>query len=201
MSAHRMNGLIAAIVIGTLACFSAAARAGLGPLESLVVNQSAHNVTFTIDFGHAPDFYTTDSFGRPADSFQINIAPLNGNPAAFPSVVVRGDEIQYTNGIVVRNATPPSSDPHSGGWGSVRGTVPYILNGNEITFSDGFGQLEAPKGQFSYDLYTLHYGTTVGQTQGQSVPLPAPATVGLGMLLVLGIAMTFGRNRVLAAMR
>src|ERR1035437_9322593 len=98
------------------------------------------NVTFTLQFNRAPEFFTCDQYGRQADAFQFYIATSTNIPVFYPprpyASLIRGGEINFDNAIVIRNDGPPDdNDPHSGGWGSIRGSVPYTLNANILTFS------------------------------------------------------------------
>jgi hypothetical protein len=53
---------------------------------------------------------------------------------------------------------PDNSDPNSGGWGTIRGSVPFTLDGNILTFSSPLSLISDhiakgnTKGIFSYDL-------------------------------------------------
>src|SRR5258708_7613266 len=71
-------------------------------------------VTFTLTFNHPPDLLTADTIGRQADSFQFFIS----------TTVVRGEEIHIAGDVRVRDQSPSSGDPDSGGWGALRGSVP-----------------------------------------------------------------------------
>jgi hypothetical protein len=120
-------------------------------------------VTFRIVFDQVPDFFTTDSFGRQADSFQYFIV---GNPSLpYPSnydSIIRGEEIHWTIDLIpIRNAFPPDySDPRSGGWGTVRGEVPYTLNGSTLTFAAPLSLISnrTDASNISYHLETYAYG-------------------------------------------
>src|SRR5580698_9922011 len=94
MSRRNLFPIVAAFCVFLLG--AASARAGLSGWESVSVNHAAADATFSINFGHAPNFTTTDANGRLADSFQILIAadPTGPNPFVFPTTVVRGDEIR-----------------------------------------------------------------------------------------------------------
>ncbi len=125
------------------------------------------SMDFIVIFNHTPDFTTLDSNGRPQDSFQIYIAynPATANPVSSPDVLVRGDEIHLAHAIRIRNARPPVADPHAGGWGSIRGTVPFhvvtLTNGNALlTFSVPFPMLGIT-GQFAWTLETYNFGAQV----------------------------------------
>jgi hypothetical protein len=187
---------IVAVMAGLLA-LAAPAGAGVSVLDmSLTVDKTASDATFTIDFPHAPDFFTVDSHGRVADSFQINIsADIKGNPQLNPTTVVRGDEIHFANALRIRDGSPPVSDPQSGGYGAIRGTVPYSLNGTVLTFTTPLGLINAPNGTFSYYAYTLSNGVTAAQSEARSVPLPSALQPGM-MMLGLGIVLVMcGRWR------
>ena len=123
---------------------SSAARADVPatPGELLALSQSAASatgqVTFTLTFNRPPDFQTVDSLDRQADAFQYYIV---GDPSLpypyFYDTIIRGEELHLTSPVLrVRNATPSDpTDPAAGGWGTVRGVVPYQLNGDVLTFS------------------------------------------------------------------
>jgi hypothetical protein len=143
------------------------------PLRIVATDFTA-TMHFVLVFSQTPDFTTLDSQGRPQDSFQIFIAfnPATPNPANPQSVdvLVRGDEIHIANALRIRNARPPVADPNAGGWGSIRGTVPYHLrtqpNGAAVlTFSAPF-HLLGITGQFAWALETYNFGAQVDQRQG-----------------------------------
>src|ERR1017187_137089 len=124
-----------------LATFNAVAY-GTFTLEAGSVSDidNARNVTFTLQFSRAPDFVPLDAYERQADAFQFFIATSTNIPLYYPprpyASLIRGGEINFDNAIVIRNDGPPDdNDPHSGGWGSIRGSVPYTLNANILTFS------------------------------------------------------------------
>ena len=189
MSGQKCFSIVA--VLGALFVGASAARGGVSASwESLSVNQAAGSATFTLDFGHTPDFFTTDSAGRPADSFQIEISAANSSISSASSLttIVRGDEIHYANALVIRDATPPLlTDPHAGGWGAIRGTVPYTITGPDLTFTAPLTLLGAPNGQFSYRAFTLAHGVIQNETEAQSVPLPSAAWAGL-VTLAMGFS-------------
>lgn len=142
------------------------------PLKILGTDFTA-TMHFIIIFNETPNFTTLDSQGRPQDSFQIYIAfnPAAA-PVANPDVLVRGDEIHIANAIRIRDAQPPVTDPNAGGWGAIRGTVPFRVrsqsNGTAVlTFSAPFALLGI-KGQFAWVLQTTNFGAQVDQTKGVS---------------------------------
>ena len=169
--------LTTAIVGAALALPGSAARAATPatPGELMALSQSAvydpatGQVTFTLTFNRAPDFQSVDELDRPADSFQYFIV---GDPSlSYPNnydTIIRGEELHISSPVLrVRNATPtdPTDPPSvSGGWGTVRGVVPYQLNGNVLTFSTPLALISdhSADGHFTYDLIITQYG---GQTQ------------------------------------
>ncbi len=153
---------------------TAGARADTAtPGEFLVTGQSAifdpgtGQVSFKLIFNRPPDFQTVDSIGRPADAFQYQVI---GNPGLlYPrnyDSIIRGDELSLDPSMLrIRNAYPSDpSDPDAHGWGSIRGKVPYQLDGNVLTFSTPLGMISdhSTDGLFSYLLDIVQYG---GSTQ------------------------------------
>jgi hypothetical protein len=190
--ANTMVTMFAFVLFGGGALATATARADVratpGELlalsESAVFDPATGQVTFTLTFNRPPDFQTTDSVGRQADSFQYYIV---GDPSLpYPSnydTIVRGEELHLTSDVLrVRNATPSDpTDPASGGWGTVRGVVPYQLNGNVLTFSTSLGLISdhSVDGHFSYDLLIAQYGGLTQFFSGlESAVRPRPAAKG-----------------------
>lgn len=162
-------------------------KGGIAPLtQSMKIDKADGLATFTIDFSHTPDLTTIDSKGRPADSFQIEIA-ASPAPAADQfgvlTTVIRGDEIQF-GGLPIRAASPPdAADPHSGGWGAVRGTIPYKIDGDTLSFSAPLSTLGVGNQPFDYRAFTLSYGVIEAQADSIAAPLPS----GLAATLVMGV--------------
>ena len=171
--------------------------------SSVVVSRPQQTATFDLLFNHAPDFYALDSAGRPQDSFQYFINPdwsgntqnLQLNLGQFRDVV-RGDEIHTSGKLLIRDAAIPSNpDPTSGGWGPVIAAEPFQVKGDNLTFTATFKDLRAPKGTFSYEVYTTHFGGTVSTVQGWAVPLPPAVWTGLAMLGGMGALMGLRKMR------
>jgi hypothetical protein len=144
--------------------------------ESAVVNENTKEVLFTINFNKTPDFLSTDEFGRQADSFQYFIEadgkfPIwRGSPYYSElDAIVRGEEIHVAGTVRFRKALPSSSDPNSGGWGDIRGSVPYNLNGNTVSFSAPPQLLGDSDGFFSYGLEWYEFGASSGFIENKSV--------------------------------
>ena len=145
------------------------------PLK-IVGTDFAATMHFSLHFNETPNFTTLDSNGRPQDSFQIFIAfnPATPNPANPQSadVVIRGVEIHIANAIRIRDARPPVADPNAGGWGAIRGAVPYHVktepNGTaRLTFTASFSVLGIV-GQFGWVVETYNFGALADQRQGVS---------------------------------
>jgi hypothetical protein len=214
MVSHRLLCLLSSAVAGfVLAGRPASLAAGTvsmgtadsSPLEivdsSVSLDLAARTATFDLQFNHAPDFHTLDSAGRVEDSFQYFINPnwsgntqnLQLNYGQF-SDVVRGDEIHTSGKLLIRDATaPPNPDPNSGGWGPVVAALPFHVKGDSLAFTATFSDLRAPKGTFSYEVYTTHFGGTVSTLQSWAVPMPPAAWSGLAMLGAMG-ALTGARK-------
>jgi hypothetical protein len=179
--------LTTAIVGAALALPSPSSAQPPPPAEFLVLSESTifdpatGQVTFTLTFNRPPDFQTVDSIGRQADSFQYFIV---GDPSLpYPSnydAIIRGEELHLSGDVLrVRNSGPtdPTVPPSvSGGWGTVRGMVPYQLNGDVLTFSTPLGLISdhSVDGHFSYDLMILQYGASTQFFPSESVVGPGP---------------------------
>ena len=171
---------------------AALARGGIRIVsQSADVNLAAGDAAFTLVFDSPPDFRTRDVLGRPADSFQYEIAPgttdINQLPFTNISAVIRGDEIGDSDLIPVRNGVADGSDPNpaAGGWGTVRGELPFVLVGERLTFTAPLSVLDAPAGVFSYRVFTTSYGRTTSVASAAVIPLPAADWTGGTMLLAL----------------
>ncbi|HWE93056.1 MAG TPA: hypothetical protein VG269_03715 [Tepidisphaeraceae bacterium] len=188
MSYRRIALVI--VVAGVLGWAGNRAQAGVSVLsQSVSVDPAMADATFTLSFPHPPDFVSADIHGRPADSFQYEIA---GDPAPDSAAlgnltaIIRGDEIHATGALNVRSAFPPDlSDPNSGGWGSVIGTVPFKVMGDKLSFTVPLSELGAPDGNFAYRAFTMEFGATQAVAEAQAVPLPPAAWAGLGMLAIV----------------
>jgi hypothetical protein len=168
--------------------------------ETANVSLNSQLVSFTIEFSEVPDFFTVDFVGRAANSFQYFLNFRNGNfPFGIPSqegsldVLIRGEEIKISGDVRIRNAFPSSfpDDPNSGGWGSIRGSVPFLLNSKKLDFNVPLGILGDTDGLFTYDLETYEFGGMSSRIHGQKshiVAVPEPLNVmGIPVALVFGI--------------
>jgi hypothetical protein len=177
--------LIVAVVVGMALALPGVADAqapgGLTVLsDSAVYDPVTGQVTFTLVFNRRPDFETEDEFGRRADSFQYYIVGDPGLPyPANYDAIIRGDEIGLTSGLLpIRKPLPPDPDPVSGGWGPVRGVVPFSLEENILTFSASLGLISdhSVDGHFAYELLLTQYGATSQFLQSESVVRPSRLT-------------------------
>jgi hypothetical protein len=169
----KLKLILTTAIVGTALALPSTPNAAPGDLmalsESAVFDPATGQVTFTLTFNSPPDFQTVDSLGRQADSFQYYII---GDPSLpypyYYDTIIRGEELHLSSPVLrVRNATPtdPTDPPSvSGGWGTVRGVVPYQLTGNVLTFSTPLGLISdhSADGHFTYDLILTQYG---GETQ------------------------------------
>lgn len=144
--------------------------------ESAVVNNKTQEVLFTINFNKPPDFFSVDEFGRQADSFQYFIEAsgtfpiFRGSPYySEVDTIIRGEEIHVGGNIRFRGTGSSSNNPTSGGWGNLRGSVPYILNDNTLTFSAPLRILGDSDGFFSYRLEWYEFGSGVDFKENKSV--------------------------------
>ena len=185
----RVLTLVGALVVG----IAAPTRAGFQLVsQQAEVDLRQHEATFFLTFTQPPDFHTRDALGRLANSFQYEIRPTTGN-AVVPDIplidvrsVVRGDEISG-NMLPVRNGieTARDTNPAAGGWGSVRGSVPFTLSANRLTFTAPLQLLDAPSGDFAYRVFTTEYGLTTSAVTGAAVPLPPAAWMAFAALPLL----------------
>lgn len=188
MVSYRRIGILA---FSLLICGSGMKAATFAAVsQSAVYSSTTGDVTFNIDFNQVPDFYTLDSFGRPANDFQVYVVgdPSLPYPTDFDSIV-RGVEIHLGGGIPIRNGAPSSTDPNAGGWGSVRGTVPFTLVGTDLIFSVPLYTLSnhSTDGVFTYIFQTDSFGAeTQYLPDQQSTVIPEPSA----SLVLAGLSLT-----------
>src|SRR5262252_707318 len=90
------------ILMGLLAGVTSVSQAAI--LSSFALSDPFTNETYvSITFDGVPDFYTTDAFGRQADSFQFYISYALPYKETFAPIIVRGDEIHYDSTVVIRD--------------------------------------------------------------------------------------------------
>lgn len=156
--------------------------------QSVEVNSTTQEALFTIGFNEVPDFLSVDEFGAQADSFQYFIDadrefPVPG--AEGLDTIIRGEEIHIAGDVRVRQVSGDGG-PNSGGFGPIRGSVPFNLNGSVLTFSTPLQLLGDSDGQFSYALEWYEFGSFRGRSQS-GVPVPEPSSaLGVFAFGVLG---------------
>jgi hypothetical protein len=193
-SQPRRRRLVPLLLLLVLVASKSAAQGTL-TLEAGYVSDidSFGAVNFTLQFSRTPDFLSLDQYGRQADAFQFYIATSTNIPVFYPprpyASLIRGGEINYGNGIVIRNDGPPDdSDPHSGGWGSVRGSVPYTLNTDTLTFSVPADVLNV-QGTFAYSLLLTSFGAATHNPyagdSGGPIPVPEPVPLSFAFAAVV----------------
>lgn len=180
-----MRLIVPMTAILTLAFAASNAAAGIAIVsQSAKLDPSGEAATFTLTFSQSPDFSIADR-GVPTNSFQYEIdAAWTGvakdKPLGALSSVVRGDEIRVAHALRIRSADlhQPDPDPASGGWGPVRGTVPFQLSGRTLTFTAPLSMLGDDDGVFAYRVFATNTGASAGSIEGHVVPLPMGAMTG-----------------------
>ena len=170
-----------------------------------MVNLDAKEVLFTINFNRAPDFFTVDEFDRQADSFQYYVEAdgefpiFRGSPYYSElESIIRGEEIHVAGDIRIRDVfSVGPSEPNSGGWGNIRGSVPYSLDGTVLKFSAPLQFIGDSDGLFSYRLELYEFGGWNGLTNENkstiaSVPEP---NFALGALTFGALSLGLRRKR------
>jgi hypothetical protein len=200
-----VNCFKAGVLIAGVCCITAPAHgAALMFLsQSATFDPATGLVTFTIDFNRLPDFQTTDSVGRHADSFQYFVlgdAGL-GYPAYYDSIV-RGDEIDVANAIRIRNAVPGVLDPVAGGWGAIRDVVPFSISGSQLSFAAPLASLSdhSVEGRFTYRLESYSFGATDQSITAETTIVPEPRTL-IDVSLVLTALTVYQFRRLMAGAR
>jgi hypothetical protein len=161
-------------------------------------------VNFTVEFNQAPDFFTQDSFGRVANAFQYFIYGDRSLP--YPELfdaVIRGEEIHLTGDTLpIRDSVPHDPDPAAGGWGAIRGAVPFRLDGDVLTFSTPLPLISdhSTDGHFDYRLYTVEFGGLTRAVESQSTVLstavPEPSTAVLMAIAGASLGCWYGGTRI-----
>jgi len=133
--------------------------------QSAIYNPSTGRVTFRIAFNRSPDFFTTDELDRQADEFQYYVgSDVPVAPWLYDSII-RGGEIHSTGLIRTRNnSLVPDPTPGSGGWGTVRGDVPFELHGPALRFSAPLSVVtdRTDLNVLPYMLETYQFGMSTG---------------------------------------
>ena len=193
MFSRAVSCVLALVAGGFTVGLPSCAFAGLQIIsQSVQVDRKSQEAHFVIHFNEPPlsDLLTIDSFGRPAGSFQYEIDPdWSGDPAQDPlaqlKTIIRGDEIREARDLRVRDASPSVPEPIAGGWGKIRGKVPFEITGNTFTFSTPLTLLDDHDGVFGYRVFSTQFGETSTLLQGKVIPLPTAAPAAAILLLYL----------------
>ena len=132
---------------------------------------------FVLQLRNNPDFKSVDFAGRQADSFQIficfNRKTLNPSVPDLVDVIIRGEEIHSLNRIPVRDARPRERQRSAGGWGAVRGTLPYTVHREKfqtvLIFEAPFYMLGVNRlthRSFAYQFDIYRFGATAYSERG-----------------------------------
>jgi len=176
--------------------------------QSAEVNLASNSVLFQIEFNRPPDFFTTDEYGREADSFQYYVDADGGFPIfkggefyySNLESIIRGGEIHLGGDVRIRNAFPPDPElSSSGGWGTIRGSVPYNLSGNLLSLLVPLPLIGDSDGKFSYQLLWTEYGAMQGYIDAETVP--EPATIFGSFMALGGLAAFQRKNKQLKGLR
>jgi hypothetical protein len=174
--------IILALSFGLAAFAPAPARALTWSAHFEQYDPADETFHFKLTFTTLPDWSILDANGYQRDSFQYWITwathPENPlYPYGNPDVVIRGTELYLGGELRIRDAGPSSDDPITGGWGPIRGTVPWHMVNNSIYFDVPRTLLGDPDGVVSYYMLCGEFnapgGFAAGITQTVSGPVPA----------------------------
>ena len=87
----------------------------------------------------------------------------------------------------------------SGGWGSIRDSVPYTLSGNVFSLLVPLELIGDSDGKFSYQLMWTEYGRIGGYIDAETVP--EPATIFGSFMALGGLAAFQRKNKQLKGLR
>ncbi|MEA2736493.1 MAG: hypothetical protein QOE14_2944 [Humisphaera sp.] len=160
--------------------------------QSCVVDQAAGTATFRLSFDREPHFFLPPGGADQPNGFQIEIDADNNTfdrPIEFADIdsIVRGAEIFAGDGIPVRDREGDGGSDHAGGWGPVRGLVPFELEGTTLTFTTGLGTIGDQDGRFRYRVITTDQGGLTSEVNAAIIPLPAAVWGGIMMLSGAGV--------------
>lgn len=152
-----------------LAVAPPASRAFVIAAHSEHYDAASETFQFSVTFSGLPDLLTVNAYNAEADAIQYWITwethptePLV--PWIAPDVIIRCSEIRTFGQIPIRDRTGDGG-PGSGGWGAIRGMVPYLLAGPTLSFEVPRAMLGDSDGVISYFLMMLVYG---GATDGRA---------------------------------
>jgi hypothetical protein len=162
--------------------------------HSVEVDNTADTATFRLTFSRAPVFFVAE--GTATDAFQVEIDADGTSfeqPLVFETIdaVVRGAEISEADGLPVRDREGDGGEG-SGGWGEVRGFVPFDLDGETITFTTGLDLIGDDDGKFRYRINVIDDGSITTEVTAAIIPVPAALWGGVIMLSGAGLLHKLG---------
>jgi hypothetical protein len=176
--------------------------------QSAKVNLDSNSVLFQIEFNRPPDFFTTAEDGIQADFFQYYINADGGLPVyrdySELESIIGGEDIAVGGNVGIRNAWPLDPDGlSSGGWGSIRGSVPYTLSGNVLSLLVPLQVIGDSDGKFSYVLQWGEYGAQQGwiEKEAEVEAVPEPTTIFGSFMALGGLAAFHKKNKQLKGLR
>ena len=157
--------------------------------HSVEVDNTAATATFRLTFNREPLFFVSE--GTATDAFQVEIDADGTSfeqPLVFETIdaVVRGAEISETDGLPVRDREGDGGEG-SGGWGPVRGFVPFDLDGATLTFTTGLDLIGDDDGKFRYRIIAIDDGSVTSEVTAAIIPVPAALWGGVIMLSSAGL--------------
>ena len=155
--------------------------------HSVEVSNAAETATFRLTFNREPNFFAADA----TESFQVEIdadATTFEQPLVFEDIdaVVRGAEISEADGLPVRDREGDGGEG-SGGWGPVRGFVPFDLDGEMLTFTTDLSLIGDADGKFRYRINVIEDGAITTEVSAAIIPVPAALWGGVIMLGSAGL--------------
>jgi hypothetical protein len=166
-------------------------------IDKIEVNNRHYDqeADIAITFNQAPDFVTVDSRGRATHALQLYFAPRSvPNEPWNISVLGRVNEgdtlgsIRFRNGPASIDYDGPDLDFSSGGWGSIRGEVPYLLDDRTLSFTATYDLIGTPDAWWSLKAETFEFGALRGRV---GVVAPEPSSL---LLLLLGSSLLLTRH-------
>jgi len=152
--------------------------------HAVEVDNDAATATFRLTFSRTPVFFVSE--GTATDAFQVEIDADSTSfeqPLVFETIdsVVRGAEISETEGLPVRDREGDGGEG-SGGWGPVRGFVPFDLDGATLTFTTSLSLIGDDDGKFRYRINVIDDGAITSEVSAAIIPVPAALWGGVIML-------------------
>jgi hypothetical protein len=172
--------------------------------QSLTVDPAARTATFSLTFSQPPSFVAVGGSQLEAFQYEIDTGSEDISKPIPPSsldTIIRGGEIfETSNTIPVRDATGDGG-ANSGGFGPVRATLPFTLNGSTLIFTANFSDIGDSDGKFRYRVFTTDMGAITADTQGTTAAIPLPAGLWTGAVLLTGLFAVLAASKLFASFR